>query len=154
MHHIKTTSFAELSGAIGIEQIPSEITRDAELASHASQPNVHHTRYTDAEVAAAETDPQVGEIMNNHELIINMKQTFESFSDSFEEKQTWLFTKVIDQTYNYYYVRENYQNLMLGFNTLLQGNDPAIVIECLNGYRLKEKLPSNLGSYTVPIGIP
>jgi pyruvate/2-oxoglutarate/acetoin dehydrogenase E1 component/TPP-dependent pyruvate/acetoin dehydrogenase alpha subunit len=40
------------------------------------------------------------------------------------------------------------------YNTLLQGNDPALVIECLNGYRLKEKLPSNLLEYTVPLGIP
>ena len=40
------------------------------------------------------------------------------------------------------------------YNTLLQGNDPGIVIECLNGYRLKEELPSNMGSYTVPLGIP
>ena len=39
-------------------------------------------------------------------------------------------------------------------NTLLQGDDPALVIECLNGYRSKEKLPSNLGEFTVPIGIP
>ncbi|RYY54303.1 MAG: transketolase [Chitinophagaceae bacterium] len=40
------------------------------------------------------------------------------------------------------------------YNTLLQGNDPAIVIECLNGYRLKEKLPSNLLEMSVPLGIP
>lgn len=40
------------------------------------------------------------------------------------------------------------------YNTLLQGNDPGLVIECLNGYRLKEKLPSNLMAYTVPLGIP
>ncbi len=40
------------------------------------------------------------------------------------------------------------------YNTLLQGNDPGLVIECLNGYRLKEKLPSNLVDYTVPLGIP
>ncbi|MBI1342175.1 MAG: transketolase [Terrimonas sp.] len=40
------------------------------------------------------------------------------------------------------------------YNTLLQANDPAIVVECLNGYRLKEKLPANLGSFTVPLGIP
>ena len=40
------------------------------------------------------------------------------------------------------------------YNTLLQANDPAIVIECLNGYRLKEKLPNNLLSYTTPLGIP
>jgi len=40
------------------------------------------------------------------------------------------------------------------YNTLLQSNDPGLVIECLNGYRLKETLPSNLLDYTVPPGIP
>lgn len=40
------------------------------------------------------------------------------------------------------------------YNTLLQGDDPAIVIECLNGYRLKERVPSNLGEYAVPLGVP
>ena len=40
------------------------------------------------------------------------------------------------------------------YNTLLQSNDPGIIIECLNGYRLKEKLPSNLLAYTVPLGMP
>jgi pyruvate/2-oxoglutarate/acetoin dehydrogenase E1 component/TPP-dependent pyruvate/acetoin dehydrogenase alpha subunit len=40
------------------------------------------------------------------------------------------------------------------YNTLLDSNDPAIVIECLNGYRLKEKLPSNLLDFRVPLGIP
>ena len=40
------------------------------------------------------------------------------------------------------------------YNTLLQSNEPGLVIECLNGYRLKEKLPSNLSSFTVPMGIP
>ena len=40
------------------------------------------------------------------------------------------------------------------YNTLLQGNDPAIIVECLNGYRLKEKLPSNLIEYTIPLGVP
>ena len=40
------------------------------------------------------------------------------------------------------------------YNTLLQGNDPAIVIECLNGYRLKEKLPSNLSTFAVQLGVP
>ena len=40
------------------------------------------------------------------------------------------------------------------YNTLLKGNDPGIVIECLNGYRLKEKLPDDLLGYTVPLGIP
>ena len=40
------------------------------------------------------------------------------------------------------------------YNTLLQSDDPALVIECLNGYRSKEKLPSNLGEFTVPIGVP
>lgn len=38
------------------------------------------------------------------------------------------------------------------YNTLLQGQDPALVIESLNGYRLKENMPDNLGTFTVPIG--
>ena len=38
------------------------------------------------------------------------------------------------------------------YNTLLAGNDPALVIESLNGYRLKEKLPNNLGEFRVPLG--
>jgi len=40
------------------------------------------------------------------------------------------------------------------YNTLLQSDEPGLVIECLNGYRLKEKLPTNLGSFTVPFGVP
>jgi pyruvate/2-oxoglutarate/acetoin dehydrogenase E1 component len=40
------------------------------------------------------------------------------------------------------------------YNTLLQGNDPAILIECLNGYRLKETVPSNINEFTVPLGMP
>ncbi|MVN20387.1 alpha-ketoacid dehydrogenase subunit alpha/beta [Mucilaginibacter arboris] len=38
------------------------------------------------------------------------------------------------------------------YNTLLRGDEPALVIECLNGYRLKEKLPANVGDFTVPLG--
>ena len=40
------------------------------------------------------------------------------------------------------------------YNTLLQSADPGIVVEPLNGYRLKEKLPSNLLEFTVPLGVP
>lgn len=40
------------------------------------------------------------------------------------------------------------------YNTLLQSDEPGMVIECLNGYRLKEKLPSNLANQTVPFGVP
>lgn len=40
------------------------------------------------------------------------------------------------------------------YNTLLKSDDPALVIECLNGYRLKEKLPRNIGEFTVPLGRP
>lgn len=40
------------------------------------------------------------------------------------------------------------------YNTLLEGVDPALMVECLNGYRLKEKLPSNLLEFRVPLGIP
>ena len=39
------------------------------------------------------------------------------------------------------------------YNTLLKGFDPALLIEPLNGYRKKEKLPKNLGKFTVPIGL-
>jgi len=40
------------------------------------------------------------------------------------------------------------------YNTLLEGNDPAIVIEPLNGYRLKEKMPDNIGEYRLQLGVP
>jgi len=40
------------------------------------------------------------------------------------------------------------------YNTLLQSDDPGLLIECLNGYRIKEKLPDNVGEFTVPLGIP
>jgi pyruvate/2-oxoglutarate/acetoin dehydrogenase E1 component len=40
------------------------------------------------------------------------------------------------------------------YNTLLQSNDPGLVIECLNGYRLKETLPANLLDFTVQLGVP
>lgn len=39
------------------------------------------------------------------------------------------------------------------YNTLLQSDEPALVIESLNGYRLKEKLPTNLGTFLTPIGV-
>lgn len=40
------------------------------------------------------------------------------------------------------------------YNVLLRSDEPAIVIECLNGYRLKEKLPANIGEFTVQLGKP
>lgn len=40
------------------------------------------------------------------------------------------------------------------YNTMLQSDDPAIVVECLNGYRLKERMPENIGTFTVPLGVP
>ncbi|AFL82269.1 pyruvate/2-oxoglutarate dehydrogenase complex, dehydrogenase component beta subunit [Aequorivita sublithincola DSM 14238] len=39
------------------------------------------------------------------------------------------------------------------YNTLLETDEPALVIECLNGYRLKEKMPNNLGEIKTPIGV-
>ncbi|QFG53063.1 thiamine pyrophosphate-dependent enzyme [Chryseobacterium sp.] len=38
------------------------------------------------------------------------------------------------------------------YNTMLQSDEPAVIVECLNGYRLKEKQPENLGEFTVPVG--
>lgn len=40
------------------------------------------------------------------------------------------------------------------YNTLLQADEPAIVVEVLNGYRVKERLPENIGEMTVPLGAP
>lgn len=40
------------------------------------------------------------------------------------------------------------------YNTLINGDDPALVVECLNGYRLKERLPQNLDTMCVPLGTP
>ena len=40
------------------------------------------------------------------------------------------------------------------YNTLLRGDDPAIVIEVLSGYRLKERVPANIGDFTLPLGVP
>jgi pyruvate/2-oxoglutarate/acetoin dehydrogenase E1 component/TPP-dependent pyruvate/acetoin dehydrogenase alpha subunit len=40
------------------------------------------------------------------------------------------------------------------YNTLLKSDEPAIVVECLNGYRLKENMPNNLYEMTIPLGVP
>jgi 2-oxoisovalerate dehydrogenase E1 component len=40
------------------------------------------------------------------------------------------------------------------YNTLLKSDEPALVVECLNGYRLKERMPDNIGEFTLPLGIP
>jgi pyruvate/2-oxoglutarate/acetoin dehydrogenase E1 component/TPP-dependent pyruvate/acetoin dehydrogenase alpha subunit len=40
------------------------------------------------------------------------------------------------------------------YNTMLQSDEPALIIECLNGYRIKEQMPDNLGEYTTPLGVP
>ncbi len=39
------------------------------------------------------------------------------------------------------------------YNTLMESDEPALIVECLNGYRLKEKMPSNLGEFRTPIGV-
>lgn len=40
------------------------------------------------------------------------------------------------------------------YNTMLKSDDPAVIIECLNGYRMKERTPDNIGEFTVPLGVP
>jgi len=40
------------------------------------------------------------------------------------------------------------------YNTLLEAQDPALVVECLNGYRTKELMPKNIGEFKIPLGIP
>lgn len=54
----------------------------------------------------------------------------------------------------YFCVPRNMTQAAGMYNTLLQSDDPAIVVECLNGYRLKERLPDNIGAFTVPLGVP
>src|SRR5512134_3439881 len=39
------------------------------------------------------------------------------------------------------------------YNTLLKSDDPAVVVEVLNGYRIKERLPDNIGTFTLPLGM-
>jgi pyruvate/2-oxoglutarate/acetoin dehydrogenase E1 component len=49
------------------------------------------------------------------------------------------------------------RNMMVAagfYNTLLESDDPALVVECLNGYRSKENMPTNLGEYKIPLGVP
>lgn len=50
-------------------------------------------------------------------------------------------------------VPRNMQQAAGFYNTLMAGDEPAVVIEPLNGYRLKEKLPSNIGEYKTPLGV-
>lgn len=40
------------------------------------------------------------------------------------------------------------------YNTMLRSDDPAVIVECLNGYRLKERIPDNINDFTIPLGIP
>jgi 2-oxoisovalerate dehydrogenase E1 component len=40
------------------------------------------------------------------------------------------------------------------YNTMIASDEPALIIECLNGYRLKERLPVNIGEYRIPVGVP
>jgi pyruvate/2-oxoglutarate/acetoin dehydrogenase E1 component len=40
------------------------------------------------------------------------------------------------------------------YNTLLKADEPAVIVEVLNGYRIKERLPDNIDEFTVPLGVP
>jgi pyruvate/2-oxoglutarate/acetoin dehydrogenase E1 component/TPP-dependent pyruvate/acetoin dehydrogenase alpha subunit len=52
----------------------------------------------------------------------------------------------------YLCVPRNFTQAAGMYNTLLQSDEPGIVVEVLNAYRLREKMPSNLGEYTIPLG--
>lgn len=54
----------------------------------------------------------------------------------------------------YFLVPRNMTKAAAFYNTLLKSDDSALMIECLNGYRLKEKLPDNVGEMTEPLGVP
>ncbi|PLK42789.1 thiamine pyrophosphate-dependent enzyme [Emticicia sp. TH156] len=51
-------------------------------------------------------------------------------------------------------VPRNYVQAAGFYNTILKGDDPALIIECLNGYRIKEKMPANLSEICTPLGVP
>ena len=68
-------------------------------------------------------------IQDNHDMITQMEHNFKTFAETFDEKQSWLFAKVIDQSYNYNYVRESFQNIFLGFIALLQGQISPLLID-------------------------
>ncbi|UTA67537.1 thiamine pyrophosphate-dependent enzyme [Emticicia sp. 21SJ11W-3] len=51
-------------------------------------------------------------------------------------------------------VPRNYVQAAGFYNTILKGDDPALIIECLNGYRIKEKMPTNLSEICTPLGVP
>ncbi|MBT8326413.1 MAG: transketolase, partial [Bacteroidia bacterium] len=40
------------------------------------------------------------------------------------------------------------------YNTIMKSDEPALIVECLNGYRLKERMPDNFGEFSVPVGVP
>ncbi len=54
----------------------------------------------------------------------------------------------------YVLVPRNMTKAAAFYNTMLKSDDAALIIECLNGYRLKEKLPDNVGEITEPLGVP
>lgn len=54
----------------------------------------------------------------------------------------------------YILVPRNFVQAAGMYNTMLHSDDPALIVECLNGFRLKERMPDNIGEYTVPLGIP
>ena len=54
----------------------------------------------------------------------------------------------------YLIVPRNFVQAAGFYNTMLHSDDPALVIESLNGYRLKELMPDNIGEYTIPLGVP
>lgn len=70
----------------------------------------------------------VSEILANHDLITGMQANFQTFAETLAQKQSWIFTKVIDQTYTYNVILNNFQNLQNGFITLRQGHLSPLLI--------------------------
>jgi 2-oxoisovalerate dehydrogenase E1 component len=54
----------------------------------------------------------------------------------------------------YVLVPRNFVQAAGFYNTMLRSDEPALLVECLNGYRLKERLPDNIGDISVPLGVP
>lgn len=75
-------------------------------------------------------DNAMAEIVNNHDLIVGMQNNFQAFAETASEKQAWIFSRVIDQSFHYNTILNSYQNLYNGFISLRQGKiSPQLIPE-------------------------
>lgn len=77
-------------------------------------------------------DNAMAEVLTNHDLITTMQQNFTTFAETIAEKQSWIFARIIDQTYNYNAILNSFQNLNSGFIALQQGQISPLLISKQN----------------------